>query len=130
MAVGWAALGDGLIEAHGRSAAAMPEEENLADPRLPPKELDSAADVQRIVLPSHGGFVIVGTWVHREHQKPSLREFLRADVREEVRRSVRDQDADVRRWAGIGPVQCALDRVRRELDIGRIWLGESAEPRK
>src|SRR5262245_43040836 len=73
LAIGRAFLGDRLIEAHRRSAAAMSEEDYFRDPGLFPEELYAGLHIEGDIFPHHRRLVVVETRVHCEDQKPSLR---------------------------------------------------------
>ena len=99
-----------------------PNSTTLRDAGLPAQELDARLDVERVLLEADRRFVVVRPRIHRQHQEPAPGELGRGEVGEEVAGAVDQQHRDVRRRAGVGLVERALDRTGRERHVESGWL--------
>jgi hypothetical protein len=126
LAEGHALLGDRLVERHGGTAAAMPEQHDLRDTRhLRAQVVHAGFHVERVVLPwGARRLVVVAARVHPEHDEAARGQLHGADVVQVVRVAVHDDHTDVRarEERGIGTVQRALRRAG-ELHVDRLGRG-------
>ena len=95
VAVGGALFGDRLIEAERRGAAAVSEQDHLADATLAAEVLDAGLDVLRNHFPDDGRFVVVEPRVHREHEEPAAGQLPGREVPEVVVHPMDQQHRDV-----------------------------------
>jgi hypothetical protein len=129
LAVRRSGLGDRLVEARRRPAAAVAEQQHFRDARLPAQELDPRLDVEGVVLEADRRLVVVGSRVHRQHHEAARGELGGGEMREEVARAMDQQHRNVRRGSGVRGVEDALDGAGREGDVDGTALGEGGRRR-
>ncbi len=113
LAIAGAVFSHGLIKAHSRAAAAVPEQHDLPDSGLCAQILHARFDIECDLFESHHRFVIREAGVHAEHEKTAPGELTASRVTEIIGRTMHNQHADPGS-APIGPVQRAIGRAESE----------------
>src|SRR5215471_4389480 len=113
-----------LIEAHQRSAAAMPEKNHLRDAGLTACEIDRRLYIERYVLPPDRRFIVLESRVETERKEAARGQFTAAYVVQIIRRAMSEDEGDMGCRPAVGLVQRGAQLP--EANIFRMALREAS----